>query len=298
MKTDHFSYTEINNLSQKIEILICTEKLFPDEKDDWSFYEYDKGRLRLRLNIVNALLGVSAYAALWVPPSDRDMSDAWEGSREKGEADWWSFLYLTCYPDGEEYKNIRLGVYFSPETFFNRSLERVIEIKESPELEEEFYALSRDFMDTSFLADKSEFHLKIQNFINILSVTYGAEVLNEKDDVWEIRYVELMKFLEDIEKSSQRKEQFYKGLSFSLGHIYAQIEENTWREIKNSYDHRGVENLAAQVRDWRGDRSPESPIYWAFEIIASGLEAGCTGAPAADKYETLIDEIMDRAADD
>ena len=173
----YFPFNNHSNISLDIDLILSTRKLFPSEYEDWESYEYKPGKLRLNMTVVNKVFGVEAYAALWIAPTDRDMSDAWEASREKGQEDWWSFLYFTCFPTGQAYSNAQIGIYFAPENFFDRNLESILVISPPDESNDDFENLSDDYQSDSFLKDKANFYRKYKSFLRILGTELDVDLL-------------------------------------------------------------------------------------------------------------------------
>ena len=108
---------------------------------------------------------------------------------------------------------------------------------------------------------------------------------------------EIKDFLQSLGNDDARLAEFYKGLSFPLSHICSQVSGGSWREIKAGFDPDDLRGIAEQVRGWRGDRSPATPMYWAFEIIAVSLHCAAIDDPAASACEAYTDDLIDHAAE-
>jgi hypothetical protein len=108
---------------------------------------------------------------------------------------------------------------------------------------------------------------------------------------------EITDFLQSLGNDDAQLAEFYKGLSFPLSHICSHVSGGSWREIKAGFDPDALRGAANQVRGWRGDRSPATPMYWAFEIIAVSLHCAAIDDPAASACEAYTDNLIDHAAE-
>jgi hypothetical protein len=108
---------------------------------------------------------------------------------------------------------------------------------------------------------------------------------------------EITDLIGSLGNDEARLAEFYKGLSFPLSHICAQVSGGSWKEIKAGFDADDLRGIAGQVRGWRGDRSPSTPMYWAYEIIAVSLHCAAIDDPAALACEAYTDDLIDRATE-
>ena len=116
---------------------------------------------------------------------------------------------------------------------------------------------------------------------------------------WQTKHQRITEFIERVETDQAHLSQFRKGLSFATGHILSQTNADTWEEMKRTaFDENALGKVAGQAREWRGDRTPSSPMFWAYEIIATSLECAAENDPIAVKCEELTDEIIKKAIQD
>lgn len=112
-----------------------------------------------------------------------------------------------------------------------------------------------------------------------------------------IKQQQIADFLQPLEDDEARLAEFYKGLTFPLSHICAQVSGGSWKEVKRGFDEDDLRGIVEQVRGWRGDRPPRTPMYMAFEIIAVSLHCAAIDDPAASACEAFTDTFIDRAAE-
>jgi hypothetical protein len=116
---------------------------------------------------------------------------------------------------------------------------------------------------------------------------------------WQTKYKRITEFRESVETDQAHLSQFRKGLSFATGHILSQTNADTWEEMKRTaFDENALGKVAGQAREWRGDRTPSTPMFWAYEIIATSLECAAENDPITVKCEELTDEIIKKAIQD
>jgi hypothetical protein len=125
---------------------------------------------------------------------------------------------------------------------------------------------------------------------------YNRLPFEGETEVWQVKHQHITEFLEHVEADPTQLSNFHKGLSFPLGHILSQTDADTWVEMKRTaFDEMALRKVAGQVREWGGDRSPNTPMFWAHEILAVSLECAAVNDPIADKCEELTDAIINRA---
>ena len=116
---------------------------------------------------------------------------------------------------------------------------------------------------------------------------------------WQTKYQRITEFLERLETDQAHLSQFRKGFSFATGHILSQTDADTWEDMKRTaFDENDLGKVAGQAREWRGDRTPSAPMFWAYEIIATSLECAAENDPIPVKCEGLTDEIIKKAIQD
>ena len=116
---------------------------------------------------------------------------------------------------------------------------------------------------------------------------------------WKTKHQRIVEFLEVAETDPALLSHFRKGLSFVAGHILTQTNLDTWDEMKRTAsDVKARGNLAEQVREWRGDRPPDSTIFLAYEILAISLEGAAANDPIAVVCEELADGVIMKALHD
>jgi hypothetical protein len=116
---------------------------------------------------------------------------------------------------------------------------------------------------------------------------------------WQIKHRGLTKYLESIETDPAQLSNFIKGLSFPVGHVMGQTDFVSWDEMKRTaFDEKALGQIAKQAREWRGDRTPNTPMYWAYEIVAISLESTSANDPIAIECEKLTDGLIGKAIHD
>jgi hypothetical protein len=116
---------------------------------------------------------------------------------------------------------------------------------------------------------------------------------------WGIKREQISEFLKGIEADPAQLSNFIKALSFPVGHVMGQTDFVSWDEMKrNSFDENTLGQIAEQTREWRGDRTPDTPMYWAYEFVAISLESAATNDPVAAECEKLIDGLIKKSIQD
>ena len=116
------------------------------------------------------------------------------------------------------------------------------------------------------------------------------------EDDWQTKHQRITEFLESVETDPAKLSHFLKGLTFPISHMLSQTDADTWDEIKRTaFDVKGIGKVAEQVRDWRGNRTPSTPMYWAYEILATSLECADANDPIAVECEELVDGVIRKA---
>jgi hypothetical protein len=116
------------------------------------------------------------------------------------------------------------------------------------------------------------------------------------EDDLQTKHQRIAEFLESFKTDPAQLSHFHKGLSFAAGHVLSQTDADTWEEMKRTaFDEKAFGVVAEQARDWRGNRTPSTPMYWAFEIIAVSLECAATNDPIAAVCEELVDGVIRKA---
>ncbi len=116
---------------------------------------------------------------------------------------------------------------------------------------------------------------------------------------WQTKHQGLTEYLESVEADPAQLTHFLKALSFPVGHVLGQTDFVTWDEMKHTaFDEKALVQIAKQAREWRGDRTPSTPMYWAYEIVAISLESAAANDPIAVECEELTDGIITKAIQD
>jgi hypothetical protein len=116
---------------------------------------------------------------------------------------------------------------------------------------------------------------------------------------WQAKHKRITEFLEGFEKDPAQLSNFLRVLSFPVGHVLGQTDFVTWDEMKRTaFDNKALVQIADQAREWRGDRTPDTPMYWAYEIVAISLESAAANDPIAAECEQLTDGIIKKAIQD
>jgi hypothetical protein len=116
---------------------------------------------------------------------------------------------------------------------------------------------------------------------------------------WQTKHLGLTDFLESVETDPAQLSNFLKALSFPVGHVLGQTDFVTWDEMKRAaFDEKALVQIAKQAREWRGDRTPSTPMYLAYEIVAISLESAAANDPIAVECEELTDGIITKAIQD
>ncbi len=116
---------------------------------------------------------------------------------------------------------------------------------------------------------------------------------------WQAKYQYITEFIESFETDPAQLTHFRKGLSFATGHILSQTNADTWEEMKRTaFDENSLGKIAGQAREWRGDRTPSTPMFWAYEIIATSLECAAENDPIAVECEKFTDGVIMKAIQD
>ena len=111
---------------------------------------------------------------------------------------------------------------------------------------------------------------------------------------WEEQFLRLGEFMDSVDPA--KLSHFRKGLSFATGHVLSQTGKSTWEEMKRAaFDEDGLSKVAELAREWRGDRTPDTPMYWAYEIVAISLECAASNEPFSSQCEQLADGIIGQA---
>jgi hypothetical protein len=116
---------------------------------------------------------------------------------------------------------------------------------------------------------------------------------------WLARHQRISEYLESIETDPARLSHFRKGLSFVAGHILAQTDLDTWDEMKRTaFDLAALGKVTEQVHGWRSEQTPNTPVFWAYEILAISFECAAANNPIAVEHEHFVDEVITKAFQD
>ena len=116
---------------------------------------------------------------------------------------------------------------------------------------------------------------------------------------WQTKHQRIAGFLESIETDQALMSHYLKGLSFVTGHILSQTDADNWEEMKRTaFGVKDFGKIAEKAREWRGDRTPSTPMYWAYEILAISLECFASNDPTAVECEEFTNGIIKKAIQD
>ncbi len=110
------------------------------------------------------------------------------------------------------------------------------------------------------------------------------------------RQQQITDFLQTLEKDEARLGEFYKMLAFPLSHISSQTSGGSWKDVKSGFNSADLRGISEQVHGWKGDRTLDAPMYWAFEIIALNHHNAAIDDPTASACEIYTDALIDIAA--
>ena len=160
---------------RRVEVLIPSRQLFPDEFEAWEPHEFIPGHLLLQIDMRRGDLGIEATSGLWGPlDSDEslgtlDLADEGSGFQEE-PMEWWGFLGFTTVPSGAAYASPRVLDFFLEHTFFQRDRE-LLQVLDDDE--------DRDALEEALCGASSEageLAVASEHFLNLLERTLGARL--------------------------------------------------------------------------------------------------------------------------
>lgn len=105
-----------------VDVLLATKKIFGDDKY-WEEFECEEGMIRFHGEFWYGVFGIEGTLGIGIPPRKprENDGDAWEGSSNRLEWDWWSCLGFLTVPSSDYGKSII--IFIMNNSFFDRPLE-------------------------------------------------------------------------------------------------------------------------------------------------------------------------------
>jgi hypothetical protein len=159
-----------------IDVYLATNKLFGNDCT-WTCSACKEGMMRYRGEFYFGLAGIEGNLAMGIPPriSEKYDLDAWEGSRNSLEWDWWECLGIqTISPENGDLweSGFRIIFFFMRNTFFDSPLKLIKTITLTDSSQLNYAELSTNFWG---LDDFNEDNFNV--FKQLLESEFDAEFI-------------------------------------------------------------------------------------------------------------------------
>jgi hypothetical protein len=134
-----------------IDVYLATNKLFGDDCT-WTCPACEEGMMRYRGEFYFGPAGIEGTLGMGIPPRTPEKydHDAWEGSRDSLEWDWWTCLGIQTIPpeNGDIWESgLRIIFFFMRNTFFESPLKLIKTITLTDSSQLNFDELSTSFWE-------------------------------------------------------------------------------------------------------------------------------------------------------
>jgi hypothetical protein len=161
--------------NRRVEVLVPSRRLFPQEFEAWEAHEFVPGYLLLQIDMRRGELGIEATSGLWGPLDSDESLESLDSSAEndefqEGPIEWWGFLGFSTIPSGAARACPRVLVYFLEHTFFQRDRELLHALDDDE---------NRDALEDALAcvsSEAGELAVTSEHFLGLLERTLGARL--------------------------------------------------------------------------------------------------------------------------